>query len=84
MVNVGRLLLPFIYSASPSQEPLSVENDAVVAKSIAVIGAGSAGLAMVKTFLDFPESVRRNLEISVYEERPSVAGVWQALSHSFH
>lgn len=76
MVNIARLLLPFISYAWPSQEPLSVEHGAVPRKSVAIIGTGSAGLAMVKTLLDLPAEARQGLEISVYEERENVAGVW--------
>lgn len=43
-------------------------------KSIAIVGAGSAGLAMMKTLLDQPE---HNLwHIVVFEERENVGGIW--------
>ena len=76
MVHIAQLLLPLISSVWPSQEPLSVEHGIIPRKSVAIIGTGSAGLAMVKTLLDFPAEVRQGLEISVYEERENVAGVW--------
>ena len=45
-------------------------------KSIAIVGAGSAGLAMLKVLLDLPENVRRGWEIVLYEEREDVGGIW--------
>lgn len=45
-------------------------------KSVAIIGAGSAGLAVLKTFLDLPQDVRRNWDITLYEQRRNVGGVW--------
>ena len=46
-------------------------------KSIAIVGAGSAGLAMLKTLLDMPEYNSWN--IVLFEERENVGGIWWAL-----
>jgi hypothetical protein len=80
MVNLSRLVLPFLSVGLPSQEPLYTENGALPApaKSVAIIGAGSAGLAMLKTVLDLPSHNRAGWEIVLYEERENVSGVWQA------
>ena len=43
-------------------------------KTIAIIGAGSAGLAMLKTLLDIPEHNLWN--IVLFEERENVGGIW--------
>ncbi|KAK2460844.1 hypothetical protein APHAL10511_007314 [Amanita phalloides] len=43
-------------------------------KSIAIVGAGTAGLAMLKTLLDLPE--RDAWDIVLFEERENVGGVW--------
>ena len=43
-------------------------------KSIAIVGAGSAGLAMLKTLLDIPEYNSWN--IVLFEERENVGGIW--------
>ncbi|PPQ62756.1 hypothetical protein CVT24_000450 [Panaeolus cyanescens] len=51
-------------------------------KSIAVIGAGSAGLAVLKTILDLPESTRAKLDFALYEKREDVGGVWLPESKS--
>lgn len=60
-----------------SQSPLAVPRpDAEATKSIAIIGAGSGGLAALKTLLDLPEDVRRNWEIVLYEQHSDVGGLW--------
>lgn len=43
-------------------------------KSIAIVGAGSAGLAMLKTLLDMPE--RNSWNIVLFEERENIGGIW--------
>lgn len=45
-------------------------------KSIAIVGAGSAGLASLKTLLDLPIEVRQKWDIVLYEQRRDVGGVW--------
>ena len=45
-------------------------------KSIAIIGAGSAGLEALRTLLDLPKEVRRDWKISVFESREDIGGVW--------
>ena len=45
-------------------------------KSIAIVGAGSAGLAALKALLDLPEETRQGWEIVLYEQRRGVGGVW--------
>ncbi|KIJ65095.1 hypothetical protein HYDPIDRAFT_27819 [Hydnomerulius pinastri MD-312] len=45
-------------------------------KSVAIVGAGSAGLAMLKTLVDFPGDVYADWEIVLYEQRKDVGGVW--------
>ncbi|KAF8971415.1 hypothetical protein BDZ97DRAFT_1786402 [Flammula alnicola] len=76
MVNIARLLLPFLSSNFPAQVPLRPEYGSVPAKSIAIVGAGSAGLAMFKTLLDLPERAQEGWEVVLYEERENVGGVW--------
>ena len=45
---------------------------------VAVIGAGSSGLAQLKQLLDaFSRPlVRSQLEVVVFESRPEIGGVW--------
>jgi hypothetical protein len=45
-------------------------------KSIAITGAGSGGLAMLKTLLDIPQSIRSTWTIVLYEHRENIGGVW--------
>lgn len=47
-----------------------------ITKSIAIVGAGSGGLAVLKTLLDLPEEVRSSWEIVLYEQRRDVGGLW--------
>jgi cation diffusion facilitator CzcD-associated flavoprotein CzcO len=68
---------------TPSQQQQVVQSDlrspsvqSNITKSIAIVGAGSAGLAVLKTLLDLPENVRSNWRIVCYEQRHDVGGVW--------
>jgi hypothetical protein len=45
-----------------------------VNKSVAIVGAGSAGLAMLKALVDLPEG--GGWEIVLYEQRRDVGGIW--------
>ena len=58
------------------QQPLFLGSPQEPTKSIAVIGAGSAGLAALKTLLDLPEETRKGWKIVLYEQRRDVGGVW--------
>lgn len=51
-------------------------------KSIAVIGAGSAGIAVLKAFQDLPLEIRASWNITLYEQREDVAGVWCVVLNS--
>ncbi|KAI0091516.1 hypothetical protein BDY19DRAFT_991213 [Irpex rosettiformis] len=55
-----------------------------ITKSIAIVGGGSAGLAILKTLLDLPEEVRSTWNIVLYEQRHDIGGVWLADSHPPH
>ncbi|TCD71738.1 hypothetical protein EIP91_005504 [Steccherinum ochraceum] len=46
------------------------------AKSIAIVGAGSAGIAVLKTIFDLPEDLRTNWRVVLFEQRRDVGGVW--------
>ncbi|KAI6010755.1 hypothetical protein F5J12DRAFT_718454 [Pisolithus orientalis] len=45
-------------------------------KSVAIVGAGSAGLAMLKSLLDLTIETRADWDIVVYEQRRDVGGIW--------
>ena len=45
-------------------------------KSIAIVGAGSAGIAVLKTIQELPEDVRANWRVVLFEQRRDVGGVW--------
>lgn len=77
MVNVYQAVLKFLplyLSGSYLHDVVVQESHA--SKSIAVVGAGSAGLAMLKTFIDLPEEMREGWTISLLEQREDVGGIW--------
>ncbi|KAH8091649.1 hypothetical protein BXZ70DRAFT_473777 [Cristinia sonorae] len=58
---------------NPQQHPIGVDS---APKSIAIVGAGSAGIAVLKTILDLPEERRANWRLVLFEQRSDVGGVW--------
>ena len=60
----------------PVDAPSDSQSQGDVTKSIAIVGAGSGGLAILKTLLDLPEEVRSTWEIVLYEQKRDVGGVW--------
>ena len=48
-------------------------------KRVAIIGAGSAGLAALKTFVhDIPKPNSQRWEVELFEQRSGLGGVWWA------
>lgn len=85
MVQITQAVLSLLSLSLPwSQRPLSLPDQTQpqrvqgpnITKSIAIVGAGSGGLAILKTFLDLPEEVRSTWEFVLYEQRRDVGGVW--------
>ncbi|KAF9568479.1 FAD/NAD(P)-binding domain-containing protein [Agrocybe pediades] len=76
MVNIQRLLFSFLSSNLPTQVPLHPEHASVPAKSVAIVGAGSAGLAMLKTLLDLEQFTHGGWKAVLFDERESVGGIW--------
>lgn len=73
--------LAFNLGFPPSQLPLPAANEAPVpSKSIAIVGAGSAGVAMLYTLLEFPLEVRKDWEIVLFEQARDVGGVWYVVT----
>jgi cation diffusion facilitator CzcD-associated flavoprotein CzcO len=66
--------LPAADHAPPSASEAYLQPD--ITKSIAIVGAGSGGLAILKALLDLPEAVRSTWEVVLYEQRRDVGGVW--------
>lgn len=80
MVHFPVFLTSFLSSYVFSQSPYQlVLEDAPVHKSVAIVGAGSAGLAMLQTLVTLPESLREGWEFSLFDERREVGGVWFAI-----
>lgn len=74
---LATFLSSHIFSQSPHQ--LVLEDDAPVHKSVAIVGAGSAGLAMLQTLLTVPEPLRDGWDFSLFDERREVGGIWFAI-----
>lgn len=72
MVNVWQIIFSLL--GWQLQLPDLSSNVGHEQKSIAIVGAGSAGLAMLKTLLDMPEHNAWN--IVLFEERENIGGVW--------
>ncbi|KAF8639192.1 hypothetical protein AX17_001678 [Amanita inopinata Kibby_2008] len=70
MVNVRQI----IFALLGSQSSTTVDHKSVERKSIAVVGAGTAGLAVLKTLLDLPD--RNAWDIVLLEERENLGGIW--------
>ena len=70
-------------SIKPVQNVLQSKEDifrgiqsAKAPKSIAIVGAGSAGLSAMKTFFDVADSVEQSWRLVAFEQRRDVGGVW--------
>ncbi|KAI6149276.1 hypothetical protein BKA82DRAFT_3976986 [Pisolithus tinctorius] len=63
-------------SLPPHGEPETHRVQQGASKSVAIIGAGSAGLAMLKSLLDLPVETRADWDIVLYEKRGDVGGIW--------
>lgn len=64
----------FHNDALPTQSP----------KSIAIIGAGSSGLAMLKTLVDLPEQTKKSLNFVLFEQRRDLGGIWYVQIRVLH
>lgn len=82
MVSISHALLRILSLVFWYQTPtfMTLGDLSTPPKSIAIIGAGSAGLAMLKTVLDLPAHSAEKWEVVLYEDRESVGGVWQVKS----
>ncbi|KAI0629833.1 FAD/NAD-P-binding domain-containing protein [Trametes polyzona] len=85
MFRLARLVLFLLPAAvwgrdflgdTSGQTILSPNAPARASKSIAIVGAGSGGLAILKTLLDLPPEVRQGWEIVLYDQRRDVGGLW--------
>lgn len=85
MVNIIHIFLSFVsqlafFPATPPLHDIFLDQSP---KSIAVIGAGSAGLAMLKTLVDLPVRTRESLNFMVFEQRSDLGGIWYVRKQVF-
>jgi len=69
----------------PNNEPSTSEIPATAeqVKRVAIIGAGTAGLAALKTFVhDIPKPDGQQWEIELFEQRNDLGGTWLVLHFS--
>jgi NADH dehydrogenase FAD-containing subunit len=46
-------------------------------KRIAIVGAGTAGISTLKVLqVDLPEHLRQDWEVTLFEQRADVGGIW--------
>lgn len=76
MVQFGQLVLSLLAWAFWSEPPSAPSDYGAPVKSIAIVGGGSGGLAILKTIFDLPEEARAGWEVVLYEQRRDVGGVW--------
>jgi len=76
MVNILRSLTSYLSVQEPLQQ---LQHEIRPHKSVAIVGAGSAGLGMLKTLLELPDAMRDGWEFSLFEERDNVGGIWYVL-----
>ncbi|KAH7928545.1 FAD/NAD(P)-binding domain-containing protein [Leucogyrophana mollusca] len=85
MKNLVQVVLSFLSSPLlPATNPVQNVEVVLPFKSIAVVGAGTAGLAALKTLLDLPEHIRKDWEIVLFEQRSNVGGLWLPDPHDAH
>lgn len=58
------------------RSPSLISNDIVTNKSIAIVGAGSGGLAMLRVLTELSEETKQSLDFILLEEREDVGGIW--------
>ena len=62
--------------ASITEFPVAIEQ----VKRVAIIGAGTAGLAALKTFVhDTPKPDGQRWEIELFEQRSDLGGIWSSM-----
>ncbi|KAI0823164.1 FAD/NAD-P-binding domain-containing protein [Trametes gibbosa] len=66
------------YDKRANQEILAPDDvvESQPLKSIAIVGAGSGGLAILKTILDLPAEVRESWDIVLYDQKRGLGGLW--------
>ena len=78
MLNWFRFALSLLQIQVPLHlSSISPTADVPDNKRIAIVGAGTGGIVMLKTLLDdLPKDVTRNWEIVLFEQRDDVGGIW--------
>jgi NADPH-dependent glutamate synthase beta subunit-like oxidoreductase len=82
MVHIGQIVLGLLATSSPGPQlhhGLTSQPNVVptAGKSIAIVGAGGAGLAALDTLLQYKAAHQANWTITLFEQRHDVGGVWR-------
>ncbi|KAF8585697.1 FAD/NAD(P)-binding domain-containing protein [Ramaria rubella] len=84
MVKAWQAILSLL-PLSPLEHPLRLASDhswppspahSPTKKSIAIVGAGSSGLAALKAILELPLELRQSWSVVLFEQRRDVGGIW--------
>ena len=77
MPNLFRLALSLLQFQVPIHLSNISSTSDVPDKRIAIVGAGTGGIVMLKTLLDdLPKDITRTWEIVLFEQRDDVGGIW--------
>jgi cation diffusion facilitator CzcD-associated flavoprotein CzcO len=77
MPNWFRLALSLLHFQVPLHLSSVSSTADVPDKRIAIVGAGTGGIVMLKTFVDdLPKDITRTWEIVLFEQRDDVGGIW--------
>lgn len=72
MVNVKQ----FALSLLPALQSPHDDGRAPARKSIAIVGGGTAGIAVLKRIVELAQAERAGWDFVLYEQRRDVGGVW--------
>ena len=77
MPNWFRLALSLLQFQVPLPLSSISSTTDVPDKRIAIVGAGTGGLVMLKTLVgDLPKDITRTWEIVLFDQRDNVGGIW--------
>ncbi|KAJ8522333.1 hypothetical protein ONZ45_g1112 [Pleurotus djamor] len=73
--GTSRMHQPYHFFA-PLMDLLDIATPHLSCKRICIIGAGAGGLAVLKAILDTPQHKSGSWDVTVYEARDDIGGIW--------